>query len=157
MKTYLQMDAWKFSSFTDIGEGRKDWLQFLKEQAKQNGQRECYAKSSLKSNSYKGSVKNDCKVPELEVEEKARGDLVNFEQKHLQHGGNSADAASSYSVAEIQHNSQKDEHVEDWGQSSSHNQDMTKAPATPLTALLNTSLSSPVLLLPHGKYVQKYL
>lgn len=149
-------------SFTDLGEGQKDWLQFLQKQVKQNYQKESYPESSVKTNTLKGSANNDCDVQHLQVEGKAGGDFDDCDQKELQHERNSAKATTSHPLVEGQHRSHKNELVEDWCWSSSLNQDVTKAqlpsegaPASPLSAFLSTSLGSPTLLLPHGKYLQK--
>lgn len=143
-----------------MGVGQRDWLQFLQEQAKQDGQKECCAKSSIKTKTCKRSAKDDCVLQILQVEEKTRDDVNGSEQKEQEREGNSVDATSSHHSVKVQYRSKKDELDEDWSQSSSHSQEMAKAqlplgeaPATPLSALLNTTLSSPTLLLPHGEYL----
>lgn len=145
--------------------GRKDWLQFLQEQAKQDAQQRFHAKSSAETKSCQGSAKDACGLQKLQVEEKTRGDLDDSELKQQQHEGNSVDAAISHHSVKLQYRSQEDELDEDCGQSSNHSQERVKAqlsleeaPPTPFSALLNTSLSSPTLLLPHCEYyLQIYL
>ncbi|XP_050721322.1 uncharacterized protein LOC127001154 isoform X3 [Eriocheir sinensis] len=140
----------------DLGVGQKDWLQFLQEQANQNDQKEYNAKSSIKTKICKGTAKDECVLQKLQVEKDSQGDLGDCEQKkHLQDEGNSVESVIPHHSVKVQSRRQTDEQDEVWDQSSSHSQEMTRAqlplgeaPTTPLSALLNTSLSSPTLLLP---------
>lgn len=153
----------KSFSFSDLGVGHKDWLQLLQEKANENNQKECYTKSSIKTKTYERIAKDDSVSQNFQTEEKTRSDLDKYEQKQMQNETISVDAVTSHQSVKGQYKRQKDELDESLGYSSIHSQEMIKtrpsleeAPATPLSAFLNTSLSSPTLLLPHGWYWWSY-
>lgn len=153
----------KINSFSDLGAGQKNWLQFIQEQMRHDDQQKCYTKSSIQTKTCKGSAKDNSISQKLEEEMDTKGDLDALELKQLQQEGNSVDAASLHDTVETQYKSRKDELDEDGSHSSSHSPERTRtqlpiggAPITPLSALLNTSLSSPTLLLPHGEYLQNH-
>lgn len=139
--------------------GQKNWLQLLQERAKQDDQKVYNAKSSIKTKAFKGTAKDKCVIQKLQVGEDPQGDFRDCKQKCLQDKGKSVEPVTLHHSVKVQSRRQTDKQDEDWEQASSHSQETTRAqpahgeaPNTPLSALLNTSLSSPTLLLLPGWY-----
>ena len=139
--------------FADLGVGRKDWLQLLQEQVKEDCQKNSFTNTS--SNICEQIINDECVTKESQVEEKTKIDLDKLKQKQQQQNETCADATSSHLNAVLQN--QQEEQDEAWSPSSSDSQRIEgaqqpslEAPTTPLTSLFNTTLISPMLLLPSG-------
>lgn len=143
------------SYFADLGVGQKDWLQFLQEQVKEDCEKNNSTNTSAET--CERIISNACVTMELQ-EEKNKEDLDKLNQKQQQQDGNCVDVTTSHLITKFQCSQhQKEEQAEEWSQSSSQSQGIEgtqvpsrQAPATPLSSLLNTSLNSPMLLLPQG-------
>ncbi|XP_063867516.1 uncharacterized protein LOC135104258 isoform X3 [Scylla paramamosain] len=137
----------------DLGFGQKDWLYFFQEQVKDD-------KKNSSTNTFtkicEGIVNDECVTRESQVEEKNKGNLDKLKQLQQQQNEDCADAVNLHLSTKFQ----EEEQDEYWSQSSSHSQKIEGAqhpsgeePVTPHTSQLNTTLNSPILLLPQGNNI----